>query len=79
MFAVKVKKRDELISFLKKRDIATSVYWVPVPMHPLYRKYKSKVRLHLKFGKGIGYTSTFFSDIKLKEINFILKSLKRIR
>ena len=75
MFAVKVKKRDELISFFKKRDIATSVYWVPVPMHPLYRKYKSKVPVTSKIWKEL-VTLPLFSDIKLKEINFILKSLK---
>ena len=43
MFAVKLKKRDQLISFLKERGIATSVYWVPVPLHPLYKKYKSNI------------------------------------
>ena len=75
MFAIKIKKRDELISFLKKRDIATSVYWVPVPMHPLYRKYKSKIPVTSKIWKEL-VTLPLFSDITLKEINFILKSLK---
>ena len=75
MFAVRLKKRDKLISFLKEKGIATSVYWIPVPMHPLYRKYKSKVPVTLKIWKEL-VTLPLFSDIKLKELGFIIKSLK---
>jgi len=75
MFAVRLKKRDKLISFLKERGVATSVYWIPVPMHPLYKKYKSKIPVTEKIWKEL-VTLPLFSDIKLNELNFIIKSLK---
>ena len=35
--------QSELISFIKKKGISTSVYWIPVPLHPLYKKYKARI------------------------------------
>ncbi len=75
MFAIRLKKRDQLISFLKKKGIATSVYWIPVPLHPLYKKYKSKIPVTMKVWKEL-VTLPLFSDIKLKELNYVIKSLK---
>ena len=75
MFAIRSKKRDQLIAFLKERGIATSVYWIPVPMHPLYKKYKSKIPVTKRVWKEL-VTLPLFSDIKLKELNYIIKSVK---
>ena len=43
MFTLRCKKRDELIDYLKSKKIATTVYIKPLPLHPLYRKYKSNI------------------------------------
>ena len=75
MFAIRSKKRDQLIAFLKEKGIATSVYWIPVPMHPLYKKYKSKIPATRRVWKEL-VTLPLFSDIKLTELNYIIKSLK---
>ena len=75
MFAIRSNKRDKLISFLKEKGIATSVYWIPVPLHPLYYKYKSKIPVARKIWKEL-VTLPMYSDIKLNEINFIIKSIK---
>ena len=75
MFAVRLKKRDQLITFLKKKGIATSVYWIPVPMHPLYKKYKSKIPVTKRVWKEL-VTLPLFSDIKLKELNYVINSVK---
>ena len=75
MFAVKLKKRDELIAFLKKRGISTSVYWIPVPMHPLYKKYKSKIPVTKKVWKEL-VTLPLFSDIKISDVNYIIEKLR---
>ena len=75
MFAIRSKKRDQLIAFLKERGIATSVYWIPVPMHPLYKKYKSKIPVTKRVWKEL-VTLPLFSDIKLKELNYIINSVK---
>ncbi len=75
MFAVRLKKRDKLISFLKERGIATSVYWIPVPLHPLYKKFKSHIPRTKKIWKEL-VTLPLFTDIKPQEINYIIKNLK---
>jgi len=75
MFAIRSKKRDQLIAFLKERGIATSVYWIPVPMHPLYKKYKSKILVTKRVWKEL-VTLPLFSDIKSRELNYIIKSVK---
>ena len=75
MFAIRTKKRDQLITFLKKKGIATSVYWIPVPMHPLYQKFKSKIPVTKKVWREL-VTLPLFSDIKIEEINYIVKYIK---
>jgi len=75
MFAIRSKKRDKLIAFLKKRNIATSVYWIPVPLHPLYKKFKSEIPVTKRIWKEL-ITLPLFSDIKSNEVNHVIKSLK---
>lgn len=75
MFAIRSKKRDKLISFLKNRGIATSVYWIPVPMHPLYKKFKSEIPVTTRVWKEL-VTLPLYSELKTKEIKYITKSLK---
>ena len=75
MFAIRIKQRDKLIAFLKKRGIATSVYWIPVPLHPLYKKFKSKIPVTMRTWKEL-VTLPMFSDIKYEELNYIIKSVK---
>ena len=75
MFAVRLKKRDKFISFLKKKGISTSVYWIPVPLHPLYKKYRSKIPITKKVWKEL-VTLPLFVDIKPRELNYIISSIK---
>ena len=48
---------------------------MPVPMHPLYKKYKSKIPVTKRVWKEL-VTLPLFSDIKLKELNYVIKSVK---
>ena len=75
MFAVRLKKRDRFISFLKKKGISTSVYWIPVPLHPLYKKYRSKIPVTKRVWKEL-VTLPLFVDIKPRELNYIIRSIK---
>lgn len=75
MFAIRIKQRDKLIAFLKNRGIATSVYWIPVPLHPLYKKFKSKIPVTMRTWKEL-VTLPLFSDIKREELDYIIKSIK---
>ena len=75
MFSIRSKKRDQLVEFLKNKGISTSVVWMPVPMHPLYKKYKSSIPVAKQVWKEL-ITLPLFSDISNKEINYISKSLR---
>ena len=78
MFSIRSKKRDELISYLKKNNIPTSVHLMPLPLHPLYKKFKSKIPTALKVWKEL-VTLPLHPHLKNKEINFINRKLREFR
>jgi perosamine synthetase len=74
LFSVKCKKRDKLIQFLKKKGIATGVHFMPLPLHPLYKKYNKNIKNSLIVWKEI-VSLPFFPELKDSQIKFIIKSL----
>ncbi len=74
MFSIRSKNRDNLILFLKKNKISTSVHLMPLPLHPLYKRYKSKIPNALRIWKEL-VTLPLHPHLKEKEINFINRKL----
>lgn len=74
MFSIRSKNRDGLISFLKQNKISSSVHLMPLPLHPLYKKYKSKIPKALKIWKEL-VTLPLHPHLKKKEINYINSKL----
>ena len=75
MFTLRCKKRDELIDYLKSKKIATTVYIKPLPLHPLYRKYKSNIKNSLKIWKELLTVPTYPNMTKL-QFNYVIKHIK---
>ena len=75
MFSIRTKNRDNLISFLKKNNISTSVHLMPLPLHPLYKRFKSKIPTALKVWKEL-VTLPLHPHLKEKEINYINRKLR---
>lgn len=75
MFSIRTKKRDELIDFLKKNKVSTSVHLMPLPLHPLYKKYKSKIPVAKKIWKEI-LSLPLHPNLKLTEVEYINRKLK---
>ena len=75
LFSIRTKKREQLINFLRKKNISTAVHFVPLPMNKLYKKYKGKVKNSLKIWKEL-VSLPFFPDLDDKKINYIIKCLK---
>ena len=75
MFSIRSKKRNDLISFLKKNNISTSVHLMPLPLHPLYRKYNSKIPIALKVWKEL-VTLPLHPHLKDQELNYINRKLR---
>ena len=76
LFSVKTNFRDELINFLKKKNISTAVHFVPFPLNKIYKKYDNN---NLKNAKKIWkeiVSLPFFPGLGNKNINYILNTLK---
>lgn len=76
LFSVKTKFRDELINFLKKKNISTAVHFVPLPMNKLYKSYYNN---NLKNTKSIWkeiVSLPFFPDLESKKIEHVIKCLR---
>ena len=78
MFSIRSKNRDKLISYLKKYNISTSVHLMPLPLHPLYKKFKSKIPIALKVWKEL-VTLPLHPHLKDKEISFINSKLREFK
>lgn len=76
MFTLKSKYRDQLIDFLKSKKIATTVYIKPLPLHPLYKNYKSKIPNSLKIWKEL-VTIPTYPNMTNSQLNYVIKYLKR--
>ena len=75
MFTLRCKKRDELIEYLKSKKIATTVYIKPLPLHPLYRKYKHNIKNSLKIWKEL-LTVPTYPNMNKQQFNYVIKHIK---
>jgi len=75
MFTLRCKNRDKLIDFLKSKKIAATVYMKPLPLHPLYKKYKSKINNSLKIWKELATVPTY-PNMTNSQLNYVIKCLK---
>ncbi len=78
MFSIRSKNRDKLISYLKKHNISTSVHLMPLPLHPLYKKFKSKIPTALKVWKEL-VTLPLHPHLKDNEISYINSKLRQFK
>lgn len=71
--------RDELIEFLKKRNIGTSVHFIPLHLHPYYQKTYSLKKedfpiANLLFSSSLSLP--LYPDLKKDELDYIIYSIK---
>ena len=77
LFSVKTKYRDDLIDYLKSKNISTAVHFVPLPLNSIYKKYNNKsLKNTLKIWKQI-ISLPFYPDLENKKIDYIIKCLKK--
>ena len=74
LFSVRCKKRDNLIKFLKLKGISSSVHFMPLPLHPLYKKYNRGIKNTLNIWEEI-VSLPLFPDLKNHQVSFIIKAL----
>ena len=76
MFSIKCKKRDFLSSYLQSKGISTSVHLIPLPLQPLYRKFKSRTPVAIRTWKQL-LTLPLFPDLRLKDVDYVVSQVKK--
>jgi perosamine synthetase len=75
LFSIKVKKRDNFMNFLRKKGISSGVHLMPLPLHPIYRKYNKGVQGAISTWENL-VSLPFFPEIKKNEIDYVIKNVK---
>lgn len=75
IFGVRCEQRDTLIMHLKRKGIATSVHYMPLSMHPLFRSYDARVPVAERVWKNM-ITLPLFPDLKDTEIDYVVEALQ---
>ena len=75
IFGVRCEKRDDLIMHLKKKGIATSVHYMPIPMHPLFRKYRAETPVADRVWQTM-ITLPLFPDLTEAEVDYVVEALR---
>lgn len=76
IFGVRCDNRDELIIHLKQRGIATGVHYMPLTMHPLFRRYPSSVPVAERVWQDI-VTLPLFPDLTDAQVDYVIEGLQQ--
>ncbi len=76
LFSINCDHRDDLVNFLKKKNISTAVHFIPLPLNHLYKKFK-RGKLFNAYNNWKKIISLpFFPDLNKKNVDYIINSLK---
>ena len=65
IFGVRCERRDDLIIYLKSKGIATGVHYMPLSLHPLFKRYKNRCPIADKAWKEFVSLPTSLCSIML--------------
>ena len=73
------KKRDDLINYLKKKNIVTSIHYIPIHGHPYFKKYKFKLNQfdNANFYNENAISLPIFPDLSNKKQEYIVQSIRK--
>lgn len=75
IFGVRCERRDDLILHLKRKEIATSVHYMPLPLHPLFKHFSGHIPHAERVWKTM-ITLPLFPDLKDDEVDYIVDALR---
>ena len=73
------KKRDDLINFLKKKNIITSIHYIPIHGHPYFKKYNFKESqfVNANFYNENAISLPIYPDLKKNKQDYVIQSIKK--
>lgn len=74
-YVVKVSKRDKFMDFLSKNGISTSVHYMPLHLHPVFKNIKPNVPVAEKVWKRL-VTLPLYADMTNEQVEYVVKTVK---
>ncbi|MFH1452568.1 MAG: DegT/DnrJ/EryC1/StrS aminotransferase family protein [Armatimonadota bacterium] len=74
-YVVQIDSRDDFVEFMAGRGIAVGVHYMPLNMHPVYKKNKSKTPVASKIWRKLA-TLPLYPDMTDKDINTVISAVK---
>ena len=73
------KRRDDLINYLKKKNIVTSIHYIPIHGHPYFKKYnfKSDQFDNANFYNKNAISLPIYPDLNKEKQEYIVHSIKK--
>lgn len=74
MFMLRVKNRDRFIEFMRNKDIATGVHYMPLTLHPFFRSYENNTPIAYKVWSEF-VTIPLHSALTDMEVDYVIESI----
>jgi len=74
-YVLKAKDRNDLIEFLKTKDISTGVHYIPNHLYDMYEKYRVKLPVTERVWEKL-ITLPLFPDLTAKEQSHVVDSIR---
>jgi len=78
LYVIKAENRDEFTFYMAENNITTSVHYIPIHLHPFYRKYKADVPATERVWRKL-VTLPMFPDLSDSDLKRIVDATKRFR
>ena len=78
IYCIQTKYRDKLNIYLRDRGIATGVHYMPAHLHPIYKKYRSKLPVTDKIWKKV-LTLPIFPTLRKQDISKIVSAIRKFK
>lgn len=74
-YVVRIKNRDDFVEYMANRGISVGVHYMPLNMHPVYKKNKSKTPVATRVWKNLA-TLPLFPEMTDDEVKLVIGTVK---
>lgn len=75
MFMIRVKNRNRFIKFMTEKSIATGVHYMPLTLHPFFKKYANETPIAFKIWEEF-VTLPLHASLTDEEVDYVIEALK---
>lgn len=78
LFILKVAERDNFIEYMAKNGVTAGVHFMPIPLHPLYKKFASDIPIALDVWKSMVDIPIFpdITEADMRKVVSVIKDFK---